>query len=129
MSGFAELDQMIRKVRNIPGIVERAAPLAGQRADQALKQNLQAGIDPNGNAWKSTKEGKRPLKNAASSVELKVVRSILLWTIKGHHYHHNKGTSRLPKRQILPVGDIPKSMSHAIKTALVEAFKREVRRG
>lgn len=129
MSGLAELEDMIRKVQSLEGFVERAAPAAGEALGAAIRADLDAGIDPGtGKPWAPTKDGQRPLQNASSAIQAKVVKKALIYTVTGHHFHHHRGArgGALPARKLLPQSLTPKhaeAVRAALKAAFVEATK------
>lgn len=124
--GLEELDDMIRRIREIPKLANDAAPECADAARDALTANLSAGTDPYGQAWKPTADGHRPLVGAAAAVKSAAVGTTIYFRLVGHEVFHNAGTSRVPQRRILPDGEIPPAMAQAIKGVLERRFAERV---
>lgn len=126
MSGDAELDAIIRKVKRIPTLVKEAAPDCAKAFGRAVNGELAQGHGPNGQAWPANKDGSAPLPNAAGAVETTASGTTLICRIKKPYTFHDKGNGHVPRRQILPTGMFP-SGSLAIRTVLTQHFNRKVR--
>lgn len=126
MDGDAAMDSMISRVRKLGRTFAiETAKEAAPAVERAARETAAAGTTPEGQAWRATKDGRRPLVNAAASVFVKVVGAVLQVVVRGHHVFHHLGAGN-PKRQVIP--DANDSMPPAIKRALEEASKRTFRR-
>lgn len=129
MSGHAELEAMIRKIRLIPELSRKTAPAAAESFDRELRAELAAGRSPDGEAWAPKKDGGRALANAGSNaITTAAIGTRILTKTRAHYWAHNRGTSKVPQRKIIPTELTPK-LADAIRRPLVEAFDRTVRRG
>lgn len=129
MSGLGDLEGMIRKMQSLEGLVERAAPAAGEALGAAIRADLDAGIDPStGKAWAPTKDGRRPLQNASAAITQKVIKKALVYTVTGHHFHHHRGArgGALPARPLLPTTLTPK-LASAVRESLTKEFEEATR--
>jgi hypothetical protein len=124
--GFAQLDEMIRRIRSIPQLVTEAAPEVADTFRAQLHQQVASGRAPDGSAWKPTKGGKQPLVNAAKAIAVRAVGTVILATLSGHEVFHHYGTKVQPKRQILPFGSLPADLASAIKAGLVRRFRQRM---
>jgi len=91
-----------------------------------IDENIAAGRAPDGNAWPATKDGSKPLANAARAVSSSASGSVLLVTLRGPEVWHNFGTARTPKRQLFPSTGLPMSLAVAIRKGVVEVYDREM---
>jgi len=124
--GFAQLDEIIRRVRSIPGLVQEAAPEVANALRVHLEQRIAAGQAPDGSGWKPTKDGRKPLAGAARALSVRAVGTVILATLTGHEVFHHYGTKHVPKRQILPADSLPADLHTALKTGLVRRFRERV---
>lgn len=125
-SGFAELDEMIRRIREMPELAREAAPEVAETLRAHLEQNIAAGRGPDGSAWQKTKDGRRALAGAAKALAVRVVGSMVLVVLSGHEVFHHYGTKRVPKREIIPSGSLPADLGAAIKAGLVRRFRQRM---
>jgi hypothetical protein len=129
MSGAAELDKMIRKIKGIPEIAKRAAPKCAERFDAAVRAELAAGNAPDGSKWAPTRDGTAPLKNAAGAATVtRAVGTTIVTSVQGHYFHHNRPSRGMPRRAVIPTA-LTTKLAEAIRRPLVEEFERSVRRG
>jgi hypothetical protein len=123
----AALEAMIDKLRGLRELTKEAAKECAPLVEAAANASADAGTTPNGQAWKPTKKGDRPLQNASKAVSARTLGTVVQIRIDGVEALHHSGTKKLPRRQIIPTaGD---SLPDNIKAALVEgctvAFKRK----
>jgi hypothetical protein len=122
--GFAVLDQHIRRVRALGGLVSRSMPATRSAVDAELRAQIARGEAPDGTNWPATKDGRRPLAGAAKALAVSTVGNALVATVSGPEALHHHGWVRGGvKRQILPTELTPK-IADAIGTALEQEFKR-----
>lgn len=128
MSGSAQLREIIRRVRAIPSLVEKTAPACAEAFDAQVRAELAAGHAPGGPQWQPTKEGKAPLKNAASSATVtKAVGTTIVTSVRGHYFYHNAGKG-VPVRAVVPQ-ELTPALAAALRRPLVKAFEENARRG
>lgn len=129
MNGDAALDAMIAKIRAVGGLPGAAAHEAAPLVEAAVKKTAAAGTTPDGQPWKPTKDGGRPLVNAAAALSAKAIGTVVQVTLKGVEVIHNFGDKRNPKRQILPDGGagIPKGIVDALVEGANRAFAKIMR--
>lgn len=122
--GSARLQEQIDRLRQLPTMVNRAAPKVATEFERELERNIAAGVGPDGRPWPKTKEGKLPLRNAAAALSVKAIGSVVLAKLTGievkHHLGAVKGGIRRP---ILPTGRIPDPITKAIATVIRDEFK------
>ncbi len=123
--GAAALEAHIARLRQLPGLVQRAAPEIARAVELELRLQIGAGVDPSGKALVRTAEGKQPLRGAAAALEVHVVGTVVVCSLTGvearHHLGWVKGGIR---RQILPTGRIPDPMTRAIRKVCVKHFEQ-----
>ncbi|AKT38257.1 phage virion morphogenesis protein [Chondromyces crocatus] len=124
--GFAELDAMIARIRELPRMAQEAAPEVAEALRDHLEQNIAAGRSPEGASWKPTRDGKKPLAGATKALSVRAVGAIILAVLSGHEVYHHYGTKRVPRRAILPSAALPEDLSSAIKAGLVRRFRRRM---
>jgi hypothetical protein len=122
--GFAALDRQLARLRALPSMVDRAAPAIVASVDAELRASIARGQSPDGVAWKLTKDGREPLKNAAKALSVERVGHAIVATVEGVEARHSNGWVRggiarpmLPKKMTAP-------LANAIDGALTQEFKR-----
>lgn len=124
-AGFAALDAMIDRVRRVPELVREAAPEVAAEVERELVANIAAGRAPDGTAWEPTKEGGRPLANAAKALSVRAVGSVVLMTVSGPEAKHHLGLARgKVKRRIILTRGIPSPMASAMRKVFARRFAR-----
>lgn len=102
-----------------------ARPAVARAVARVQLATIAAGTDPNGVAWAPTKEGKRPLENAAAAVTVDEVSGGVVIRVSGPEKLHHTGEARgHTRRQIIPSGAIPARMSAAIGDAVDVDFAK-----
>lgn len=124
--GFAQLDAMIAKMRALGTMTKDAAPDVAAAFEAELRGLLAGGQSPDGAPWQPTKAGTQPLKGAPGAVYVRAVGTVVLARLSGHHVFHHYGTSKDPRRRILPVRGLPASLGAAIKAGLVKWWGQEM---
>ena len=124
MSGDMQVTAWIDRLRRLPGFVSAAAPELAASMEQMIARQISLGQGPDGAPWPLTKEGTQALRGAASALSVRAIGTVLLAKLTGHEVYHHYGTKRLPKRQILPSGDLPATIAEAFKRGLVKRFGR-----
>jgi hypothetical protein len=126
-AAFAALDAMVAKIKAVGLIPTEVAPAVADALRDQLVANISAGVDPSGKPWELTKDGKVPLRNAAASLTVKAVGSVVLAKLTGPTALHHLGRARgHVRRQILPNGRLPQPMTAAIKVVIDKAFAKAV---
>jgi hypothetical protein len=119
----ADLDAMIAKLKHLPELAQRAAPEVAGAVRDNVREQISKGTDPNGNPWKPTQQGERPLKNAANALYVANIGTTILARLTGPEARHHWGRARGGiKRQVLPTNGIPSSMAKAITEVVVTEF-------
>lgn len=118
MSGDAVMQAMIAGLRGLgrdalSAIAKEAAPLV----QEAARKTAAAGTTPDGEAWTPTKDGRKPLENAADHITARASGPTLRIYLNGPDVFHHFGTGRVPRRQIIPEGKIPPAIGSAMQRA------------
>lgn len=131
MSGLDQLDAMIASIRKIPELGRTAAPDVARVVRAELERTIAAGTTPNGEQWKPTKEGARPLQNAANALHVAAVGSTVYVLLTGPEARHHLGRARGGiAREILPTSrKLPPPMAAAINDELTKHFRAAVSNG
>lgn len=103
----------------MPDMVDAAAPEIATVLESAIHESIAGGKSLDGQAWAPTKDGRQPLQNAASAVTVSVMGRTILIQLTGYHVFHQFGTSRLPRRPIIPMGGLPDRLGNAIRKGLI----------
>lgn len=126
-AAYKALDAEIQRIRSLGRIGEELAPEAAKALDAEIRKDVAAGKDPSGNAWQPTKDGKRPLANAAKSVATTAIGSVVLVTLSGVEARHHLGAVKGKiKRQIIPDAKLPKPVIAALKRLSGDAFAKHM---
>lgn len=123
--GHAALDAQIRRLRELENLVPDAAPAVANTLDKEIRHQIARGVGPDGQRWKPTKKGERPLQNAAKALTVRPVGNVVLATLEGPEALHHLGRARGGvRREILPTGKIPEPMTKAITKVIEERFTK-----
>jgi hypothetical protein len=123
---LSALDALIRKLRRTRAFVLEAAPACAAAVAAELRASAAAGTTPDGASWAPRKaDGARALPDAASSITVKTVGSVVLATVGYPYVFHNNATvgGSTPRRQILPSGALPAALAQAIRRTLIAAWE------
>lgn len=126
MDGDRDLDAMLARLRGLgKSLPLEAARRAAPLVEAAVKKTAAAGTSPDGKPWPERKKGGRALEHAADHVTAKAVGSSVVVTLAGPDVIHNYGTTRLPKRQVLPDAGagVPPTIAAALKRGAADAFR------
>lgn len=131
MTGDAELDAMIARIRKVPALGRLAAPEVALVVEEEIKRTIAAGETPDGAAWAPRKvDGGRALEHAAKAVHCAAIGSIVFVRLTGIEARHHAGRIRgRVKRQVIPTDSIPASMAARIRAAITKTFAAEVGNG
>jgi hypothetical protein len=124
----AALAAMIDRLRSLATLPREAAKEAAPLVEEAAKATVAAGTSPDGEAWKPTKEGGKPLQNAAKAVSAVALGPVVQIRVDGVEALHHNGTKRLPRRQLIPYpGDsLSKTITRALEAGAAQAFQRMI---
>lgn len=120
---MAELDEMIAMVRSLRTLAVDAANEAAPLIEKAIKTTAAAGQTPDGKSWAPTKEGKKPMTNAASHITVTAAGPVVRMTLTGPDVFHHFG-ARGVRRQVIPdqEGDMPPTIKAAADEGVTRAF-------
>lgn len=122
--GDLEMRSMAASIERLGQLPTQAAVKGAVAVLDVAKSEAAAGVSPTGQAWTPKKDGGRPLANAAAHLTARALGNIIQLTLKGVDVIHNFGTSRQPKRQIIPDAGagIPAAFANAVEEAAIKAF-------
>jgi hypothetical protein len=128
--GIAELDAMIRRLRELPeSLVKDAAPEIARVVEQEIKRTIAAGTTPEGEPWERTLDGRKPLQHAASAVFVGAVGTTIFVRLTGPEARHHLGQARGGKvRRVIPE-TIPPAMAAKMVDVIGERFAEAMRNG
>ena len=130
--GFDELDAHIAKVRGLESLVRDSMPAVRTEVEKDAKRNAARGRDPSGKEWRESKTGGAVLRNAAGAISVAVSSTVILISVTGRYARHHLGIVRGsgPRderaRRVIPIGDIPKTTTAAIKRGASETFRKKM---
>lgn len=102
---------------------------AAGNVDSFMRSQLAKGETPEGEKWKPTKKGTKPLKGAAGAYMQTVVGRSIVMKVMGRYAFHHFGAGYSPAREQLPTGSMPKELGNAIRAGLVDDFKAKTKAG
>ncbi len=119
------------QVRGLRAMALESARQAAPLIEVALRATASAGTTPDGVAWPAKKDGGRPLVNAAKAITAAPLGGTVVVTLQGVEVIHHYGTSRAPKRTIIPErgGGVPKVVAAAALAGSQLAFAKLTRGG
>lgn len=123
-SGEATVQRWARQLRTMPGgedLAKRMAPIM----DADVKRTANAGTTPEGKAWKPRVDGSRALEGAADAIRTIASGPKVIMTVSGPEAIHNWGTSKDPKRQILPTA-LPSTLAGKLARAALAAVRKHL---
>lgn len=119
----AAFERWIAKVESLGELVPDAAPSVAEEVADLMRDNIAAGRDPYGDAWKAREDGGQPLRTAAKALRVAAVGTTIFCRLAGHIARHNNGRARGGvERAIFPKRGIPRAMSDAIRRTVARAF-------
>lgn len=126
VTGLADLESLIARVRNLPEFVNECAPEAARQVKLQLDLTIGAGTDPYGEAWEPKKKGYGPpLAHAAAHVHVAAIKTKILIRLTGIEKKHHLGWAKGgTKRAVIltPGRDLPAPIRDAITKTIVDHF-------
>lgn len=123
----AALDAMIASTLSLGSLVSDAMPALAKAAQHSIERTIAAGTDAYDKPWQPTKEGKRPLRDAASALTVVVNGRTIYCQLKGVEARHHLGRVKgKRKRAILPDRGLPDTMAEDMRAVLARAFAEKV---
>ena len=119
-AGLETLDQWIARLRDSQSLMDAAGYVVAEKLEEIITDNIAKGVDPSGSPWRPTKDGEKPLVNAAKALSTRVLGDYVVATIDGVEAYHHFGTSRTPRRAMLPMGGLPDRFGNVIRLGLVQ---------
>jgi hypothetical protein len=128
MTGDAELDRMIAKVRKIGEMPQDLALELSQVILADVKRTAAAGTTHEGKPWPSTKEGGQALVHSPDHLTARILGTVVQIVLTGVDVIHNRGTKRMPRRRILPDAGagLPARVAELAKKTAGAAFAKIV---
>jgi len=111
LDGLAELSQYLTP--------------AAEEVLSTLRKTASAGTSPDGKKWEPTKEGERPLKDAANQIAARVAGQTIVITLSesgGHASWWHFGVKGAPPRPVIPVDVIGEKLGNAIARGAARPF-------
>ena len=135
MADESNLDNLIARLRTFDEIGVAIATSALADVLDAARATASSGTTPEGAAWAPTKDGRRALPNAANAITAVVsgtTKAVITLILKAPYVFHQRSKNRsvkkgLPRREILPISDIPAAISDAIQVSARRVVGRQVR--
>lgn len=123
---YAALDAFIASLRSVDGFAERVAQRGVGPVLAAARSLANAGQGPDGEAWAPLKGGGRALAGAASDMEATAAGDVISFRIRAPYYFHSSGTTRVPKRRVIPElgSELPKAYAAALAAAAEAEFRK-----
>lgn len=119
-AGRQTIDQWVASLRSLPEMVDASVPQIANFLLAEMQTAASAGRCVDGTVWPPKKDGGQPLVNAASAIKVFVSGRTIVFQISGHYVVHQFGTTRMPRRPILPMGGMPDRLGNAIRKGLVQ---------
>lgn len=125
MSGLDQLDAMIATISKLPELGKRAAGDVALAVEAELHPTIAAGTTPDGEPWRPTKDGGRPLTGAAKALAVVPVGTTIYIRLTGPEARHHLGRGRGGiAREVIPTKRIPTAMATAIRVVLARHFEQ-----
>lgn len=123
MTGSDQLDAMIATIKKLPELGKLAAPDVAVAVENELQRTIAAGTTPDGEPWKLTKDGDKPLTHAAKALTVVAVDRTIFIRLTGPEARHHLGRGRGGVvREVIPTKQIPAKMADAIRSVLARHF-------
>lgn len=121
----AQLQAQIARLKSLTSLGKDAAPVVAAAVKKDTAKQVASATGPDGRAWKLTKDGRVPLRNAAAHVQVTAVGNVVLMRLEGHHARHHLGAVRgKVKREIIPTERMPDPMTKTIERVITGEFER-----
>lgn len=116
---LAELNEMIRRLREVSDIPEKVAPDVADAFQDVIRENIAAAQGPSGETWQPKKDGGSPLQTAANALTVTAQGVIVTARLIGHIARHHRGWVKGGiRRAILPAKALPSAVSEAIRRVI-----------
>lgn len=120
---YSVLESLKAQLMGLKSADTDVAKDAAEELKTLLLAQIAAGVDPQGKPWAPTKDGRRPLVNAAEALEVTSLGTVVIARLKGPTALHHLGLANGGiTRQILPTRGLPQ----ALITALQVVVKRRL---
>ena len=116
----ARLAKLSRDLRALPAeLAHDLAPVGAAKLDTLLRENISAGVGPDGKAWPLRQDGGKALPDAGDHLTVRAVGTVILARLEGPPALHHLGIARgRVVRQIIPTKAAPQPVLDAITAAL-----------
>ncbi len=123
--GSVALRKWIARLRELGKLAANSASDVAKAIKTEQLAQIARGEGPDGRPWKLTQKGERPLANAGRALTVRVVGTVIVLRLMGHHARHHLGAVKgKTRRQILPTGKIPDPVIRAIARVVTGEFHR-----
>lgn len=129
-SAHVQLTGIIDALESFKDVGVKLAPKIAEVVSDELQKTIAAGTDPYGKAWKLTKDGRVPLRNAFAHVRVAAFGKQVFIRIDDdvHARHHLGAVHGKAKRRIIPSKKkLPDPMRVAIRAVIDKWFEAEVK--
>lgn len=128
MSAATEaLQQMIDACERMSTLVPDTMPALTKAVRAEIERTITAGTSAYGEPWKPTKDGEKPLRNAAKALNVSWVNRTIYVTLIGPEARHHFGIVKgKVKRGVIPERGLPSTMANAMRAELERAFRAAV---
>jgi hypothetical protein len=118
----ATLQDWIDRLHELADLPEALAPRAAKLLEKQVAANIAAGKGPDGTAWQPTKEGAKPLRNAARALRSTSDGTVAILILEGPEVLHHQGRAKGGiARPILPSRKLPGAAIKALQQLYAEA--------
>ena len=131
-AGNAGIDDMIARIRSMPGMATAALPEIGGVILAQIQATASAGQSSEGTPWAPKKRGGgRAMVNAAAALSMAVLGNVILVKLTGPEvfHHYGAGGKGHVARPILPRGGLPDRLGDAIRKGMVSFCEAWMGRG
>ena len=130
IGGSEQIDNMQDVLRALESSGPEMAAAGTRALFNAVSKDVAAGKDPNtGAAFTPTKDGDKPLKNAAKALSWRIVGNVGFLVLSQHYTFHFFGTGYLPRRRANLQGRLPDRYGIAIQRGMVPVFEAKTKMG
>lgn len=126
IASATSLEAAIAALSRVPGAIDQVAEKAVPRIVDVIDRQFSSETDPDGHRWADGPNYNGLIDTGAMLGSLSVTTNggELVMTMDSPFEYHQNGTSRMPRRQILPEGELPDAYRAAIEAAVFEVFER-----
>jgi hypothetical protein len=123
--GPAALAAQIAKLRELGGMVERAAPAVAVAVEREIGAQVAAGLGPDGKPLQRTQDGRQPLVGAARAIRVRALGTVIVAKVEGYHALHHMGRARGGvRRPLIPTETTTAPVARAIERTVTAEFKK-----